>query len=628
MSKTPTDNLCSARRRLEEISEVQMIKDWTWDEITSKFYICISIDLGAPCRNIPRVTEWYIVASEEYPFGLLGVYPSIQNSLTDTFFHQSNNAFIEKNGLWRKGKLCVDYIDQSLGIHAFEEEPFNVDERLYWNVHRAILWLRCAEENRLIQDGDFFELPDFCVAPSANSFVFQEDIVSKLIWEECKEKFGLAKVSYNKSRGTMPPWIVQSFLSLDGKQTVFKPIWGTLFSDIEENYEDRKALWIMLDEPPTINIWQPPTVLAELIGICKKSDIDLIDTIRQFAHYARDGKQHLLLVGFPIPKRIGEASCEIYWQAIQLPVLSYQNYTNRNFQSGKKGTALIRGVEKGYRPGEQGWWMSDRKNILLDDMKLDWQYSENYASRTIKGRGKLSQNLTSKRIAVIGVGSLGASIAELLARAGVTSITCIDGDTITIGNLCRHTLCMDNLYQPKSKSVATRLASIDPNISSKAICKYLQRDNRGAISPDLSDYDIVIETTGENSVLAILENEFWKRKKVICTASVGLGGKHSYINIQETFSPSYEAFFLQIERYLSLDKAAVAPDDLPRDGIGCWHPLFPARSDNMWLAACNTVNTLESFLQDSEHEKMTAVFEMKYDNHLYTGTYLTEVGYE
>lgn len=55
--------------------------------------------------------------------------------------------------MWRKGKLCVDLIDQTLGIRVPEKEPFTVDERLFWNMQRAVLWLRAAAEERLIKMG-------------------------------------------------------------------------------------------------------------------------------------------------------------------------------------------------------------------------------------------------------------------------------------------------------------------------------------------------------------------------------------------------------------------------------------------------------------------------------------------
>ena len=64
--------------------------------------------------------------------------------------------FLPKKHLWRKGKLCVDLIDQTLGIRVPEKEPFTVDERLFWNMQRAVLWLRAAAEERLIKNGDAF----------------------------------------------------------------------------------------------------------------------------------------------------------------------------------------------------------------------------------------------------------------------------------------------------------------------------------------------------------------------------------------------------------------------------------------------------------------------------------------
>ena len=57
--------------------------------------------------------------------------------------------------------------------------------------------------------------------------------------------------------------------------------------------------------------------------------------------------------------------------------------------------------------------MNDKAKIFLDSMELSWIRSENWSARTIKGRGKLANRLANQRIVMIGLGSLGASIAEL-----------------------------------------------------------------------------------------------------------------------------------------------------------------------------------------------------------------------
>ena len=164
MSQNPTENLRRGRRRIEEIPEIILLKDWTWDVVTKRFYLHIRVCLDHDGKDIPRVTEWFVTAETVYPFGTIAIYPSCKNSITNTFPHQSINAFEEENHLWRKGKLCVDLIDQTLGIRVPEKEPFTVDERLFWNMQRAVLWLRAAAEERLIKNGDAFELPDFPVS--------------------------------------------------------------------------------------------------------------------------------------------------------------------------------------------------------------------------------------------------------------------------------------------------------------------------------------------------------------------------------------------------------------------------------------------------------------------------------
>lgn len=626
MSQKPTENLRRGRRRIEEIPAITLLKDWAWDAVTKCFYLHISICLEHGGPDIPQVTEWYVTATASYPFGALSIYPSCKNSITNTFPHQSINAFEEKNHLWRKGKLCVDLIDQTLGICAPEKEPFTVDERLFWNMQRAVLWLRAAAEGVLIKNGDAFELPDFPVSHIETVFAFQEDCVSMMIWEDTGTYYGMARIIRKQLQSEQSVAVIQSFLSSDSQKIVYQPIWGTAVDAIK-TYDE--AIWIRLREVPVINGWQPPTNLFELKQICTAQGIDLLNIIKSFASKARDGLPHLLLIGFPIPARVGEAPYEMTWQAIELPVLSCGQYTNRGFHPGKRhSTPRTRGAAKGYRPGEAGWWMNDKATIFLDSMELSWIHSENWSTRTIKGRGKLANRLTHQRIAMIGLGSLGSSIAELLTRAGAAHLTCIDGNALEIGNLCRHTLCVPDLYQAKSKYVAERLANIDPNSYINYVEDYLSVDESGALAPDLSNCDIIIDTTGEDQVLTLLSTTKRKHKTVFCTSSVGLGAKRLYINFQRTNLPCFENFLNFVEPYFQKDFDDCNLDTLPRDGIGCWHPLFPARADDMWFAACTTVKALESFIEHPTENSLSLIYAMQNEDGLFTGLRLIEKQYE
>ena len=60
------------------------------------------------------------------------------------------------------------------------------------------------------------------------------------------------------------------------------------------------------------------------------------------------------------------------------------------------------------------------------------------------------REVTKKSYAIIGAGSLGSAIAELLVRSGVWRILLIDGDTLSVGNLARHTLGIKNLNHYKA----------------------------------------------------------------------------------------------------------------------------------------------------------------------------------
>ena len=53
MSQNPTENLRRGRRRIEEIPEIILLKDWTWDVVTKRFYLHIRVCLDHDGKDIP-----------------------------------------------------------------------------------------------------------------------------------------------------------------------------------------------------------------------------------------------------------------------------------------------------------------------------------------------------------------------------------------------------------------------------------------------------------------------------------------------------------------------------------------------------------------------------------------------
>ncbi len=623
----PSDDLRKGRRRLEEIEEISIIDDLTWDELYNCFFIHFSIELDQDYSFINKKTEWYVTIDPSYPFGEISIYPSCSNGLTCTFPHQLNNSHIANNNLWRLGKLCVDFGFNSLGTQSPEKEATSIEGRLFWHMKRAVLWLYSAAKSELVSPGDSYELPDY--SPTHSSiFAYNEDVVSMMVWEDTECTFGTAKIFQERLESLQTILYVQEFASINVKEKIYLPPWGKILC---ENPQKTKsdALWIKLSSPPIVNHWQGPTTLGELIDACTSQGVDFLDILQKFAPKARDGRSHLILFGFPIPKHYGEVPSEMVWQALELPPLSNGKYTNSKFQSGKKKRPIIRnhGVPPGYRPSETGWWLNDTTNILIPELQLVWIDSQNWGTRTISSRGHFSNNILSKNIAVIGAGSLGSAVSELLVRSGVTKLTCIDGDFLEIGNLCRHTLTMRDLNQFKSVALAKRLSEINPNTRIVALSNFLTLNETHHLVPDLSEYDIVIDTTGNDRVLDMLVLGLPWEKTIFLSTAVGLGAKHIYLCLSRNRAPNFDVFLSHIEPYFDADREACNMLDLPRDGIGCWHPSFPARADDMWMAATTSIKTLESFLSCPDTKSLYAIYGATTEDNLCCGYAPIEVKY-
>jgi tRNA A37 threonylcarbamoyladenosine dehydratase len=59
--------------------------------------------------------------------------------------------------------------------------------------------------------------------------------------------------------------------------------------------------------------------------------------------------------------------------------------------------------------------------------------------------------LADKHVMIVGVGGVGAYAAEMVARAGVGTLTVIDADTVKASNINRQLLALsDNIGQEKA----------------------------------------------------------------------------------------------------------------------------------------------------------------------------------
>lgn len=594
------DKLNQARRALDSLSQVEIIDEWKFDNELNIWYLHLKIAIEYKTTFFPQISQWYIVVDSNYPKGKIKVYPDVKNSITVTLYHQANNSKIERNGLWRKGALCLE-VNM---ISTFQSEPYSVDERLLYHVKRAINWLELAAKGQLVADNEPFELPEFTLSNVLEmQFAFSEDIVTFMQWESTDCRYGIAELDVYKSKPFV--YYVKQFKSLNGNIEHYTQ-WGSYLSKTNIS-PPINAPWILLKQPPVINEWQAPETLGDLIDACSSQHIDVMNVLKNVVSKIRDGRRHLLLLGFPIPKIFGGEPEIIFWKALYLPVVSY----------GKK-------TAKGFRTNQQGWWLRDKSEVLTKKTKIDWIISENWNQQEISQRGKMNNSLLRKKMLIVGAGCIGASVAEIFVRSGVYNLTIVDSDIFEVGNLSRHVLNINNIGELKELSLCNYLNSLNPHTNVKVINDTLTIDEEFKTNIDLDKYDIIIDCTGENSVLDIIQNCDFSRNHIFASISVGLGAKRLYITLMNDNTFDFNSFGDLISPYLRSEKVLYNDYDLPRNGIGCWHPTFPGRSDDVWLAASTATKAIENYIILKSEKTLSLVYEQRENNGVFEGYMLVD----
>lgn len=594
------DKLNQARRALDSLSQVEIIDEWKFDNELNIWYLHLKIAIEYKTTFFPQISQWYIVVDSNYPKGEIKVYPDVKNSITVTLYHQANNSKIERNGLWRKGALCLEVNT----ISTFQSEPYSVDERLLYHVKRAINWLELAAKGQLVADNEPFELPEFTLSNVLEmQFAFSEDIVTFMQWESTDCRYGIAELDVYKSKPFV--YYVKQFKSLNGNIEHYTQ-WGKYLSKTNIS-PPINAPWILLKQPPVINEWQVPETLGDLIDACNSQHIDVMNVLKNVVSKIRDGKRHLLLLGFPVPKTFGGEPEIVFWKALYLPVVSY----------GKK-------TAKGFRTNQQGWWLRDKSEVLTRKTKLDWIISENWNQQEISQRGKMNDFLLRKKMLLVGAGCVGASVAEILVRSGVYNLTVVDSDIFEIGNLSRHVLNVGNIGELKELSLCNYLNSLNPHANVEVINDTLTIDEEFKTNIALDKYDIIIDCTGENSVLDVFQKADFGESHIIVSISVGLGAKHLYMTIMSGSTFYFNSFYKLISPYIQSERDLFDDYNLPRNGIGCWHPTFPARSDDVWLAAATAVKAIENYIITKSQKTLSIVYEQRENDGIFEGYILVD----
>lgn len=103
---------------------------------------------------------------------------------------------------------------------------------------------------------------------------------------------------------------------------------------------------------------------------------------------------------------------------------------------------------------------------------------------------KLQNKISSKTVAVCGLGGLGSNIAIALARAGIGKLILIDFDKVDITNLHRQQYKANQIGISKTEALQENIKEINPYIETEIYT--IKLDETNAMSM-LSDADIICE---------------------------------------------------------------------------------------------------------------------------------------
>jgi hypothetical protein len=338
--------------------------------------------------------------------------------------------------------------------------------------------------------------------------------------------------------------------------------------------EPKVGYWWLWPSPIVIPPWHAPGTWADLRRIGARLKVDVDGFIWWMAHRAGDKEAVIILLGHPIPTVWNGAPVEVHWQAIMPPYVP----------------AKIKPMN-GFRANARGRNDRLRRNIFNGEKKLSYLKTENWHPDRLQARGRFPLEVRTRSVAVIGAGALGSAVSELLARGGITDILIVDYDDLEAGNLVRHTLTGADLGRNKATATAARLQRAAPMSRISAHAAWLPRGDD--LQTLLEPFDIVLDCTGDDDVLRRLGAAWWSIPRHFLSASLGFAGNRLFLFGAHACSFPFEEFEASVRPWLAVERSHWSAAGETLQGAGCWSPLFPARSDDVWLAAVATVKYLE-----------------------------------
>lgn len=155
--------------------------------------------------------------------------------------------------------------------------------------------------------------------------------------------------------------------------------------------------------------------------------------------------------------------------------------------------------QNGFRPGRQA--PASIQTRFFGPQPVVRSSVERAEAKWVHGRAQDDrvERLVQKRVAIVGCGSVGSSVAVLLAQAGVGGFVFVDPQSLTTANTARHALGYQYIRRNKAASMADHLSRRFPHlISAKEYKKGWERLSAEELA-SVFGADLVICAIGSNA---------------------------------------------------------------------------------------------------------------------------------
>ncbi|HHI2555175.1 TPA: ThiF family adenylyltransferase [Klebsiella aerogenes] len=512
-------------------------------------------------RFMPDNSVWHLVLWQEEAQIRIEIYPDKSEGISATFQHQNYNFSDASTRGWTSGNPCLENTSASFGRNLWGQEPEALLDRIRWRLSRLLFWIDAAAQEKLATTGDAVELPSF---PGQSPFTvigFSEQTDDLPFWISKTGEWGFA--SSAGLPGASGIRFLREFFDKKGK-LIRTTKWSPFMC---KGTRTTNAVWSVLPTLPVLAPWQAPRTWQELSHCFAQWGLSLPDLFSDIGRSVRAQRKQrapgLLLLGFPLENKIGDEPERIHWLALHLAGLS--NTTTKR---------------PGFRPTERNRRVWDREQPLSQE-PIRWVRTQNWAADQLRTRGEAANDIRSKKVLIIGAGSLGSMIAENLMRMGVVSQGILDADLLQTGNLSRHALTMTSVGHNKAAALVEHLNRILPDASARSFSCAFPPESEAAKN-SLRQYDVIIDCTGDDGVLKSLAAFDWQSEKIFISLAMTwrAEGLFAFAASETTFpvTDASSRFDASASPEIKIEEARI-------EGIGCWHPVFPARTDDVQLWA-------------------------------------------